>query len=409
MTEQVFARALHDGLWQWQRCDAKGQWLSDAYQTGDSEALRASLPAATTPVNVVLSGQQVISTELQLAAEQRKHAAKIIPFELEDELASNVEALHFSFSQAEGDAFSVLYADRQYCEKPFADLVEQACEVPFAAPDYLLLQRPEQGISLCLENGIVLARLSDSAGFAIELEMAEIILRRIAEHDSETPRTILLFAENEEAIASLRSCLPESWQSAEQQAQLGDFWQSLDHQQAPSGLNLRSGSLARQLPVQRWWNIWKLPSYFMLAAFIVALVVNVGLYYSSKSKESRVLSKINEVYLDAVPDGRLGDVEGILESKLKTLGSNDTLGPTNLVYLLSKVTTAIANLENAKLTNFNYSGEQMYLQLTIEVDALATLGELRSALTEAGVTSESPRTTALGDGYQARMRVLENK
>ena len=83
--------------------------------------------------------------------------------------------------------------------------------------------------------------------------------------------------------------------------------------------------------------------------------------------------------------------------------------PTNLVYLLSKVTQVVAASDNARLTNFNYNGDQMHLQLTLEVDALSTLGDIRAALTKLGVSSESPRTTALGEGYQARMRLSEAK
>lgn len=412
MTEQVFARAMHDGLWQWQICDAQGQWINGTYQTGDSEALVASLPAVNTPVNVVVRGQKVVSTQVSLDAKQGKHAAKLIPFELEDELSGSVDELHFAYQSAKGDQYSVLYADQVHCAKPLNELGEQGCEIPLALPEYLFLRRPENGICLLLEDDIVCARLSRDWGFSIELELVEIVLERLAENSAfrdQPPSKIELVAENEEALAKLVSLLPEAWRNIESESHIGGFWDGVEGVSSASGLNLRSGKFARQLPVARWWNIWKRPSYVLVAAFVVALLVNIGFYYSAKSKEKAVLSNINEVYLDAVPGGRLGDVEGILESKLKTLGSTDSAAPTNLVYLLSKVTEVVAKAENAKLTNFNYNGEQMYLQLTLEADSLSSLGNIRSELTKLGVHSESPRTTSLGDGYQARMRVSEIK
>jgi general secretion pathway protein L len=107
VTQQVFARALHDGLWQWRQTDAEGRWQGASFHTGDSEALKSALPSSTTPVNIVVRGQQVVATQIRLDAKQSKHAAKLIPFELEDELSGSVDELHFAFKAAEDDHFSV--------------------------------------------------------------------------------------------------------------------------------------------------------------------------------------------------------------------------------------------------------------------------------------------------------------
>lgn len=412
MTQQVFARAMHDDLWQWLISDAQGQWQDKSWQSGDSEALKAALPSASTPIHLALRGQQVVATEVNLDAKQSKHAAKLIPFELEDEISSNVDDLHFAFKQIHDDHFTVLYADQSYCLAPISVLSEEGLDVQFALPEYLLLDRPENGLCVLLENDIVYARLSEHWGFAVEKALAGPVLARYAERSAyrdTPPQCIDLVAQSDAELDALKLLLPEAWAEVEQHTRLGGFWDCLETRRSTGGLNLRSGRLARQLPIARWWRLWRRPTYFFIAAFVVALCVNLGLFYAAKSKEKRVLAQINEVYLDAVPGGRLGDVEGILESKLKALGGSDSEAPTNLVYLLSKVTQVVAASDNARLTNFNYNGDQMHLQLTLEVDALSTLGDIRAALTKLGVSSESPRTTALGEGYQARMRLSEAK
>lgn len=408
MTDQVFAREMSPGHWQWAGCDGQGDLQAAAYQSGDSEAL-ASHIASNSSVSIVLRGQQVVATEVDLDSSQHKHAAKLIPYELEDELSASVDELHFAYAHRNDDATSVLYIDQTRCGEVINDISLQGCEVNTALPDYLLLQREDESVTLLLEAGILMVRLSEHWGFSVEQELAPLLLKRLAEQSAlsqQPPEKLLLVADSEQEQQHLIALLPEAWQEAEQTIVTGGFWQVVDTGMSAASLNLRRGVFARQLPYAKWWSYWKLPTIVFLAAFACALVVNLAAYFGAKSAESEVREDINNVYLAAVPNGRLGDVEGILESKLKSV-RQESADPSNVSFLLSKTVQALGPDSDATVTSYSYNGDQRNLQLTVEFESLDALATLRSALTDLGLDSDSPRTTSIGDGYQARIKLQE--
>ncbi len=409
MIEQIFARELSPGIWQWCALNKQGQCQRDSLNSGDDETLVQSLPAANTPVSIVLRGQQVVASEVSLDAKQRKHAAKLIPFELEDELCANVDSLHFAFAHLQDDALAVLYTGRESCAEPIHTLSQQGCDVRVVLPDYLLLYREPGALTLLLEADTLSVRVSEHWGFSIEQALAPVLLERIAHHSglaANPPVKLLLFAETEDLLTRLQTWLPDTWADIEQVEEVTDFWGAMALEPSAARLNLRRGSLSRQLPFARWWQIWRLPTYVFAAAFVLAMAFNLGAYYKAKGAEKQVLENMNAVYLDAVPNGRLGDVERMLESKLG--GSSADAGePTNFMFLLSRVSDAVAGHDDTTLTSYSYNGDQRALQLTLQFASLGALGEFRARLTERGIESDSPRTTSVGDGYQARMKVTE--
>ena len=129
-------------------------------------------------------------------------------------------------------------------------------------------------------------------------------------------------------------------------------------------------------------------------------------YFVASSEADALGEKTNEVYLQAVPNGRLGDVEGMLKSKLSSV-KEESIEASNFVFLLGKVSALVDQDPDAKLSSLSYSGDQRSLQLTIDFASLEKLGDFRNKLSAAGIESDSPRTTSIGSGYQARMKLRE--
>lgn len=401
MTEQVFAKPINGDQWQWYLSG-----VNDAVPLeGSLDSLVAALPSDKPRVTLLLPGQQFVSAEVELDARQRRHAAKLVPFELEDELCSSVEQTHFSFSSASGDRVPVLYGSKERCEGPIKSLDEKGCDVRLVLPEYLFLPYQQGWITLFFDGEVMLVRSSEHKGFAIEAELAQTWLQ-YSQADFGLAEGIQLIGPDSESIEALESMIPADLDELNRDQKVSSFWQLLPSAPLVSELNLRRGALSRQLPFKAWWGLWRFPVYVFAAAFIVSILVNFLAYRAYKGEESKVRESMNAVYLDAVPNGRLGDVERLLESKLKGSNISDAQ-PSNMVFILSKLAEAIAKTDSAKISSINYNGEQRSLQATIEVDALSTLSALRNAMIELGIESESPRTSALNDGYQARMTVSE--
>lgn len=409
MTERVFARQIQGDLWQWRLLKSHGEWASDTWDTGDDEALKQTMPGSA-PVLVMLNGQAIVSTDAEMDEKDKRHIAKLLPFEMEEQLIDNVEDLHFSYGEIVDGHIPVLYARDEIVQEPIESLTELGCDVFHALPDYLMLTLPEGGgATIVLDAGIVYVRLSTTVGFSIDVELASTVISRIStEYD--LGARVHLVAEKDEEIKQLHGWLPKHWleeSGPEVVASRALFWDMVDISLSSEFLNMRRGKFGRSLPVNRWINTWKIPGIFLGVAFLLAVASQLSIYLTAKSEVSDLRKEINMVYKDAVPNGRPGDPEGALRSLARGSATN-TNEPTNFMSLLSKVSQSIATSKKTSLTTFSYNGAQRTLQLTLEVDSIGELSTLREDFTKRGVQSDSPRTNRVGEKYQARIKVTES-
>ncbi|PCK08145.1 MAG: hypothetical protein COA42_10500 [Alteromonadaceae bacterium] len=470
MSERVYARQLDKGLWQWRLMGETGEWVNDVYHTGDATALTEAMPKSTTPINMALIGSEAVACEFEVEGKAKKHLAKILPFELEDKIIDPVEELHFAFTLKDANTASVLYLRDQVMEDALAELLTLKCDVQQCLPDYLMLLRVENGATILYEDDMVLAHLDNGKGFAVEADLAPRIFADIAEQHKFTSTLNLVAenaeqlsklrswlpeawlessvdgvtdtpedandlnpselnesdvgevdaseladtenADSESADINAEADLTESddGSSIETQSEVinneGGYWAWVDTDKLTFELNLRSGKFSRQLPFERWWKMWKIPSYVAAAAFVAAVMVTYVEYLSLASQQKTIREEIRTVFLKAVPKGRKGDEERQLVSLLKT-GNTKTGQPTNLMALLGNFGSVMDEHKGITLSSFRYNGEQRQLQVNIEAKTLDDISRFKRMLSAKGLEPGSPRSTKKGDVYQSRMQIVE--
>lgn len=411
MIERLFVRQINENHWQWRKQLADGSW-DDELHAGTLELLAELLPSISTPICLVVPGSKVVARNVSVGGTEKKHMAKLLPFEMEEEIIDPVEDLHFCFGQVEGERVNLFYMRRD----EFAEVLEEielvSKEVLNVLPEFALLNLAEGAGTIVLDGEMVLAKFSEGRGFAAEINIAPLILASVAEELVLNEAELNIVAESEEALSILRSCLPEQWLQEESISIAeteGFFWDCIDASVLNKTLNLRSGGFARQLPFGRWWNIWQKSAYVAAAAFVLSMAVNFIAYLDAKSEGKQIREQIQTVYLQAVPNGRKGDEENRLENILKNQGGSTTGEPSNLVPMLSGLTKAMMKQEDIQVSNFRYSGDQRELQVNIEIKGLDELGRFRELLADSGIESGSPRTSRQGEIYQANLKLKEKQ
>lgn len=406
MAEKIFARQTIDGLWQWRRANADGQWYSDVYHTGDDEALAESLAGKSVPVTLLIPGQDVVVCELEVDAQEKRHLAKLLPFELEEQVIENIDDIHLAFGTLTENLVPVCYASTRLIADALEELTAQGLDVRTVAADYLCLRRLNNGVTIIREANRVVVRTGEYTGFAVETFLAPQVL---AEQQTalDFTATISLVAEDETALAELRSWLPEVWtqeNGPEISEEIGSFWDWLDLAEAPS-INMRSGAFSRQLPLKRWLEVWKIPMIAVAAAYLIAVAITFAQYQVAKQEQRVLVDQMNDVYLQAVPNGRRGDPEGALRALVKNLKGGAE--PTNLMALINGVASTMKSVAGITVSSFRYNSDQRELTLNIEAGSFEDLERLRSTVTEKGFVAELLRVEARGDKQSARMKVAE--
>ncbi|WP_086934058.1 type II secretion system protein GspL [Agarilytica rhodophyticola] len=410
MAERIFVRQLEENLWQWRAMVGDGVW-EESYYSGDTDQLKDAVQEQNAPVCLLLPGEQAVVRTMPVENVDKKHLAKLLPYEMEDQLIDSVDDLHFSYGTVEGEHVNLVYLDSERLSAALEELVSGNFDIQQIYPDYLLLAQQESAGTILLDGEKVIAKFGAGKGFAIEVNIASMVLERLEEELAFEEVSLNLIADNEESLKILHSCLPDAWIADESitiNLQEGGYWDIVDAGLFGSSINIRSGNFARQLPFGKWWQAWKTSAYVAGAAFAFAFVVSLGDYFVKKSEGKEIRSQIQQVYLQAVPNGRKGDEENRLKSLLNGKGAK-TSEPTNLMLLLGGLASSMDQQKDIKLSNFRYNGDQRELQVNMEVKGLGELAKFRELLASNGLESDSPRTTRRGEFYQANMKILEKR
>jgi len=411
VTERIFVRQLDENQWQWRILGGDNRWLDDPH-SGDAELLAETLAVPNLPACLIVPGHQVVARKMPVEGVEKKHLDKLLPYEMEEQLIDAVEDLHFCIGDVgDDDEAELIYLTTDYLNNVLSAVNALGADIQHIYPDYLLLEKDALAGTLLLDGELVIGRFGASKGFSIEINVAPYV---IEEHvrGALSPSPLRLVASNVEEVETLKSCLPEvneDESTLELDEQLGHYWDNIDPGLVFSPMNMRRGAFSRQLPFGRWWGLWKKSCYVVAAAFVVALVVNFGEYMVAKSEGKAIRKQMEQVYLQAVPNGRKGDEERRLKTMLKGSGGAKLSEPTNLVLLLGGLAESMAQQKDIKLSNFRYNGEQLELQVNIEVKGLGELGQFREKLTANGLETGSPRTSKQGNIYQANMKITEKR
>lgn len=405
MNEQIYARPANDGRWQWRIADGQ-QWQSEEYATGDEAALKDAIPSDTTPVHIILPGTEVIACDVNVDGIEKKHLAKMLPFELEDRVIDSIDNLHMAYGDVVDGQVNVHYIGKEKLGRIIAPLEEAGCEVVEAVADYALLSQEVDSLNIVYDGQMVFATIGTEKSFTVDPALASMVFKRL-EFDLDTITKLSLIADSQGDLEKLTSWIPSSWEEdLDIFMSEGGFWGAITPSIKPHKLNLRSGNFARQLPFDRWFHLWKFPVAGLGIAFVIAIAVMFGQYLQAKSKSVEIRKQIQEVYLAAVPKGKKGDEERRLMTLLNN-GKKTGGEPTNLMAILSTTADVMKGMDSVQLTNFRYNGDQRSLQINIEVANLNELNQFKEKLEAAGLEPDSPRSNAQGDIYQARMKVTE--
>ena len=407
MAEKIIARQTFDGLWQWRSATVEGQWLSDVYHTGDNEAMAEQAKASHAAVTLLVPGESVVCCSSKVESKDKRHLAKMLPYELEEQIIDNVEDVHMVFGGIREDQVSIAYIKSDHLTAAIAPLLQQSCDLRVVVASYLSLRTENQGVTIVADNGQLIVRLGEDLGFTVDIALAPMVLRDQPELDFTV--TINLVAEDDTQLDWIEEWLPKAWKEEngpEIKRNIGGIWDWIEPEAVNDELNLRSGIFSRQLPLKRWLESWKKPLIAIAAAYLIAVCVAFVEYQRAKAEQKHIVATINEVYKRAVPNGRPGDAEGRLEKLVKNM-KGGTRASSNLMVLLAGVSENLRGGGSIFMSSFRYNSDEGELMLNIEADSFGDLENLRTGVEKKGFTAELMRVEAKGDKQSARMKVAE--
>jgi general secretion pathway protein L len=411
MSDTLVIRLVGDAA-EWVVVDASGALLDGP------ERLASDAPGPTGSgrrVVALVPSRQVYRTRVDVPVKGPAKVLQALPFALEDQLADEVDELHFAAGLRDDTGKVEVAVVRRAALDDWCQRLANLGLVPAA------VQADSDGLAdvpatatLLLETDQMILRTGEADPLVAEAEDAPVLVglwldQRVAgREEPPPPANLLVFAGTDEArlldgIEALRPRL----QSLELRQLVGGALPRLAAGViARPGVNLLQGSYSPRRSLAGVWPRWRLAASLAAAALVAAIGV-VGLEAWRLQREADALAAtVATAVRYTFPDAGAGaDPRALLDSRLAQSGA--AAGPAvgdEFLPTLKVLAEAIAQSGDAQLESLSYRAGVFDLQ--VRAPSAATLDKIRQFVTADGTrTAEIQSANAEGDQVQGRIRV----
>jgi general secretion pathway protein L len=367
--------------------------LADALNLVEGRAVVLLLPAT-----------DVTLAEPELPLRGGARLVQAVPFALEEQLASDVEGLHFAVGSKSAGAVGtpVAIAAHALMERWHA-----ACEAAGIHPDVAYSEAAAVPVSpnactLLLDDRQLFVRRPDSVPYALDSNPLAAALDLALAVPAEVPEHVTFFAspsdyeQNRETIEGLRSrtatlqvkLLPEGALPLMASQVLGG-----------GAVNLLQGPYAARSSMSVRLSQWRLPAALAAATALVFLVGQGLAIWQLRQAEKKLDAQIAAVFAQAMPGQKPVDpraqMQGVLGSRGAAQGA--------LLPAVSVLAQAMAQSPKARVDSIMFRGNVLDLRVT--APSVEAIDSIKQAITRDGITAELQSATPRGQAVEGRLQV----
>jgi general secretion pathway protein L len=392
----------------WILADARGNAIS-APQTGPLE--QAAQRAAGRHVCVVVPGTDVLLTEPELPAKAGAKLAQIVPYALEEQLAEDIDELHFAIGKRNTDAATTPVAvvalslmDEWTNTLKAAGLVPEAMYVD----SDLLPVNPGHAVAL-LEDDVVVVRPPVGSTISMPSDALAEALHlvkpgAVTDATEGTGRGLILYtgaAEWQQYSPQVEAVRDQFDGIKVQLLTSGPL--TLFAQQLPTAkpINLLQGRYTPQATHAVGWQAWRVAA-MLLAALVTLHALGKGAeLFTLKSAEKKVDTSIEQAFRAAMPgETNATNARKRMETKLVAARGS---GGSGLLSALGAFAEARNSVPGTTIQTMSFHDGQLVLKMGApDADALDRLSQL---LRSGGWQADLTGSNVTNGGYEGSIRI----
>jgi general secretion pathway protein L len=415
MSEFVVIRLAADDLpVQWLLADSNGTQLS-RLSTGSLQ--QAAVDIVDRAVIVLVPATEVLSTSLNIPALSTSKIKAALPFALEENLADDVEELHFASGARQGNnRMPVAVVAHKHIEA-WLDRLSDAGIVPARLiPENHGLAKIPGTMSLLVDDDSIMFNDGADTDFFMQDVTPSDVLSMAGKLGEESQ------GEEEESGHLLAFCTPDQEERYSQEwIALRQELDSVDVNVLPegilpklavtvaagNGINLLQGIYGKQTEYKALLKPWKVAAVLMLGLIMVAMSLKGVAYYRLLQDESMLRAQFNAEYHLMRPDDtrEIVDPVATVESLRRSIGTSGA--PQVFLPSLLELGVALAANSGAEVEAISYRAGVIDLRLT--APDVATLDNIQKAVSASGRFQASIQSTdQVADRINGRIQIRES-
>jgi len=397
-------RAAEEAPASWLIVDANGARSGPVHSGPVADALGL---AQDRRVVLLLPGSEVTLAEPELPMRGGARFAQAVPFALEEQLASDVELLHFAVgARAVGAAGTpVAVVSRAALERWLAQVDAAGIELAAAYADSLAVPAAGAGLTLLLDDGALYVRRADSLPYVLDAEPLDGALELVLGAgvvEAETGEHVTFYSGTAEyerqrdTIEGLRS------RTATLQVKLlpdGPLPLLAAQAVTGAGVNLLQGTYAPRSSLGNRLRQWRLPAALAAALALLFIGSQAATWWQQSRKERALDAEIAQVFAQALPGQPVVDVRAQLQGALGSAGG----AGSGLLAAMSALAQAMAQAPAARIEAVSFRGNALELRLT--APTIESLDGIKQGMSRDGIQAEIQSATPRGQVVEGRLQV----
>ncbi|RXS42409.1 type II secretion system protein GspL [Idiomarina sp. 29L] len=349
--------------------------------------------AARSEVIIAIPGQDVFLTQVTLPAGSKKHLDKVIPYALEEELAADIDTLHFAWPETKASTVPVAVVEKAHMQQWLGVLSESGIESNRWLPDTFLLPTHDNEWHAIELGHSVLVRTSTWQGFAVE-QAAFSELAPILSSEYDSPEKIVHYG-------------PLDWpqpptvlESADIEVPMTIAVAAL---QSNAEINLRQGAFRAKKQRQSSSLPWKPLAIAASVLFVLAVALNGIKYWQLEQQRASLQAKSEQLYRDAFPnETRIVNLRAQLQQKIDRAGGSGG-SDRSVLAALDSLQPAFQAEPSVKLELLRFQNNELRLQAT--ADSFSQLEAFQRAAQNNGVAIEAGSMNNRGDQVSGALTI----
>jgi len=346
-------------------------------------------------VMVWIPAQSVTTTRLNIPKGQQRQLHRILPSLLEDNVASDIDDLHFISGgiSAVGEV-NIATIEREQLEFYLAQFHQVGLKPQVMLSAGLSVELTHDRCSLQIEGKTSVLRTAAQAYYYFDTENIALLLPMMVPNLTAT--LSLYMPEHKRNTVSIEHAAEWQGEPVSVLAQLPN--------KDTLAMNLLQGEYQPQNEINKYWTMWRSVVFIALAALAIQLLT-VGIETIKLNKEATNYKKeIARVFHNTFPDEkRLVNPKAQMAQQLDKLQSQQ--GGAGFLILLQQLAPALKQAVKVTVTRINFESRQGEMRMDIQATDYTQLEQLKNAATKLGLNVELSSVSGNNGAYTAKLMV----
>nr|WP_269154460.1 type II secretion system protein GspL [Shewanella schlegeliana] len=307
--------------------------------------------AGNRAVDILVPASSITLTQVELPEKSQRQAVKALPFMLEENLAQNVDELHFVTGPRSGDLLSIAVVAHEQMQAWIEWLADAGLKAKSIIPDCLALPLAECDWAAMSFGKEILLRTGEGSGVSLSESWLDMALPQLIGNE-DTATTVAGYTELQLAGTEVKV----------QPLDLPMLVLAKGVLNAP--MNLLSGIYKPKKEYGKHLTLWR-NAAIAFAVVIVLALVNKGLnIHQMNSEADKLKAQSEQIYKQVVPgSSRVVNLRSQMESYVRTLQGGGS--GSEFFVMLSGMQDAFAQVPVLKPTTLRFDSNRNEIRMQV--------------------------------------------